>query len=225
MRLSDVMEDYLKAIFHLQHKSDDRIRTTDIAAELDVTPPTVTSMLDKLEERNLIDRKKYYGVRLTESGETVALEVIRHHRLLETFLTERLDYDWSEVHEEADRLEHHISEDFVERIEAALGHPEIDPHGDPIPGVDLETPTARDTRAISEFAEEDVIIVERISDRDSTVLEYLADRGIAPGSVLTIVEVAPFGMITVRTHDTDETVALPENVARHVRVASSIEAV
>ncbi|WP_418282138.1 metal-dependent transcriptional regulator [Halorubrum sp. DTA98] len=218
MRLSDSMEDYLKAIYHLQYGSDERVRTVDIASELDVTSPTVTSMLDKLEERGLIDREKYHGVRLTDKGETVALEVIRHHRLLETFLTEHLDYNWSEVHEEADRLEHHISENFVDRIAAILNHPEIDPHGDPIPNVDLEAPVTGDATAVSECDEGDVVVVERVSDRDPEVLEYLADRGIEPGSKLTIVEVAPFGMITARSSESDDPVSLPERIARDVHV-------
>ena len=223
MRLSDSMEDYLKAIYHLQYGSDERVRTADIAEELGVTSPTVTSMLDKLAERGLIDRKKYHGVRLTEKGETVALEVVRHHRLLETFLTEQLDYSWSEVHEEADRLEHHISEEFVERIATVLNHPEIDPHGDPIPNVDLEAPVERDADANSEREEGDVVVVERVSDRDPEVLEYLSDRGLEPGSKLTILEVAPFGMITARAHDGEESVSLPERIAREVHVADCVE--
>ena len=223
MRLSDSMEDYLKAIYHLQYDSDERVRTADIAEELGVTSPTVTSMLDKLAERELIDRKKYHGVRLTEKGERVALEVVRHHRLLETFLTEQLDYSWADVHEEADRLEHHISEEFVERIATVLNHPEIDPHGDPIPNVDLEAPAERDADAISECEAGDVVVVERVSDRDAEVLEYLSDRGLEPGSKLTILEVAPFGMITVRSHDGEESVSLPERIARDVHVADCAE--
>lgn len=218
MRLSDVMEDYLKAIYHLQEGRDDRIRTTDIAEELDVTSPSVTSMLDKLEEEGLIDREKYHGVRLTEKGETVALEVIRHHRLLETFLTEHLDYSWSEVHEEADRLEHHISEEFIERVAATLGHPEIDPHGDPIPSVDLEAPDDREVTSISEHDVDDVVVVERVSDRDPEVLEYLADHGVEPGTEVTIDEIAPFGMITITPHSTGVSISLPTDVARYVWV-------
>ncbi len=224
MRLSDSMEDYLKGIYHLQYGSDDRVRTAEIAEELDVTPPTVTSMLDKLEDRGLVDREKYKGVRLTEKGETVALEVIRHHRLLETFLTEHLDYDWAEVHEEADRLEHHISEEFVDRIATVLNHPEIDPHGDPIPGVDLEAPATSDADAVSSCEAGDVVVVERVSDRDPEVLEYLAERGIEPGSELEIVEVAPFGMITARTAGSDAPVSLPERIARDVHVSEHAEA-
>ncbi|MDY7083195.1 MAG: metal-dependent transcriptional regulator, partial [Halobacteria archaeon] len=141
--LSDVMEDYIKAIYHLQ-REDSPVSTSEIADYLGVKPPTVTSMLDKLEERGFVEREKYKGVELTEDGETVALEVLRHHRLLETFLTEHLNYDWTEVHDEADRLEHHISEEFEKRVAEELDEPTVDPHGDPIPNADLEPPAEGD---------------------------------------------------------------------------------
>ncbi|ARS88429.1 metal-dependent transcriptional regulator [Natrarchaeobaculum aegyptiacum] len=218
MMLSDVMEDYLKAIYQLQRERDDRIKTSEIADELDVTSPTVTSMVEKLEDRELVDREKYRGVTLTEEGETVALEVIRHHRLLEAYLTEHLDYDWSEVHDEADRLEHHISEDFEARVADVLGEPEVDPHGSPIPGADLEPPERTDDDPVSEFAEGDTVVVEEVADHDAEILSYLADHGVEPGVELEIVEVAPFGMVTARPADSEETVSLPETVAHHVRV-------
>jgi len=222
MMLSDVMEDYLKVIYHLQGERDGRIRTSEIAEYLDVTSPTVTSMIDKLEERGLVDREKYKGVELTPEGETVALEVVRHHRLLEAYLTEQLDYDWSEVHEEADRLEHHISEKFERRVVEALDDPEVDPHGDPIPNEQLEPPEATQSRQLTEFGEGDRVVVERISDRDSEVLRYLSERGIDPGVTLRIDEVAPFGMITARPKDRDDEVSLPENVAADVHVHDAI---
>jgi DtxR family Mn-dependent transcriptional regulator len=218
MMLSDVMEDYLKVIYHLQRERDERIRTSEIAAYLDVTAPTVTSMIDKLEERGLVDREKYKGVELTEEGETVALEVVRHHRLLESYLTEHLDYDWSEVHEEADRLEHHISEKFERRVVEALGDPEVDPHGDPIPNEQLEPPEETETNRLTEFGEGDRVVVDRISDRDPEVLRYLSARGIDPGVTLAVDEVAPFGMITARPTNRETEVSLPENVAADVHV-------
>jgi DtxR family transcriptional regulator, Mn-dependent transcriptional regulator len=224
MMLSDVMEDYLKAIYQLQQRTDDRIRTSAIAEELDVTSPTVTSMLEKLEERGLLDREKYRGVTLTDEGETVALEVIRHHRLLESYLTEHLDYDWAEVHEEADRLEHHISEDFEARVAAALDEPTVDPHGSPIPGADLEPPKRPDGHSVTEFEEGDVVVVEEVADHDSEILSYLAENGIEPGVELEILEVAPFGMVTARASERDESVSLPESVAHHVRVTRPVEA-
>ncbi|WP_049889230.1 metal-dependent transcriptional regulator [Natronolimnohabitans innermongolicus] len=223
MMLSDVMEDYLKAIYQLQRETDERIKTSAIAEELEVTSPTVTSMLDKLEERGLVDREKYRGVTLTDEGETVALEVVRHHRLLEAYLTEHLDYDWAEVHEEADRLEHHISEDFEARVADALDQPTVDPHGSPIPSADLERPERPDGKSVTEYEEGDVVTVEEVADRDAEVLTYLADHGVEPGVELEIVEVAPFGMITARSSRRDGTVSLPESIAHHVRVAQPAE--
>ncbi|MCL9813836.1 metal-dependent transcriptional regulator [Natranaeroarchaeum aerophilus] len=214
--LSDVMEDYLKVIYHLEQNREGRIKTSEIAEYLDVTSPTVTSMIDKLEERGLVDREKYKGVVLSEDGERVALEVVRHHRLLEAYLTERLDYDWSEVHEEADRLEHHISEKFEERVVEALGDPEVDPHGDPIPNAELDPPVEGAGDRLTEFDEGDRVIVDRISDQDPAVLQYLSDHSIDPGVELEIDEVAPFGMVTVQV--ADETVSLPERIAAHVEV-------
>ncbi|AFZ71443.1 metal-dependent transcriptional regulator [Natronobacterium gregoryi] len=219
MMLSDVMEDYLKAIYQLQRGTEDRIKTSEIAEELEVTSPTVTSMLDKLEERGLVDREKYRGVTLTDEGETVALEVVRHHRLLEAYLTEHLDYDWSEVHAEADRLEHHISEDFEARVADALGEPEVDPHGSPIPSPELEPPDRPEGEPVSEFEEGETVVVEEVADRDPEILSYLADHGVEPGVELEILEVAPFGMVTARSSGADDPVSLPDHVAHHVRVA------
>lgn len=217
--LSAVMEDYLKGIYQLQHEgSAERVRTSAIAEHLDVTPPTVTSMLSKLEERGLAEREKYKGVSLTTEGERVALEVIRHHRLLEAYLTEHLDFTWSEVHDEADRLEHHISEAFEERVAATLEDPTVDPHGAPIPNADLEPPTEPAGEALAECEEGTVVEVREVSDRDPEVLEYLSEHGVNPGVSLTVEEVAPFGMVTVRV-ESGATTSLPEDVARHVRVA------
>jgi len=214
--LSDVMEDYLKTIYVLQTEGDPPVSTSAIAESLDKTAPTVTSMLEKLDERGLVHREKYEGVELTEEGETVALEVIRHHRLLETFLTEQLDYDWSEVHEEADRLEHHISEEFERRVAEALDEPAIDPHGDPIPGADLEPVEEPDGTRLSELGPGEGAVVARVSDRDESELEYLADAGVTPGTAITVVDIAPFGMVTVRTERGEQ--SLPEDVADSIRV-------
>ncbi|THE63302.1 metal-dependent transcriptional regulator [Salinadaptatus halalkaliphilus] len=223
MMLSDVMEDYLKVIYQLQREHDGRIKTSQIADELEVTSPTVTSMIEKLEDRELVDREKYRGVTLTAEGETVALEVVRHHRLLEAYLTEHLDYDWSEVHAEADRLEHHISEDFEARVADALDQPDVDPHGSPIPGADLEPPERPEGKSVAEFPEGETVIVEEVADHDPDVLSYLADHGVEPGVELEILEVAPFGMVTAQPSGLEEAVSLPESVAYHVRVSRPAE--
>ncbi|MFB6070818.1 MAG: metal-dependent transcriptional regulator [Halanaeroarchaeum sp.] len=214
--LSDVMEDYCKAIYELEQECGPPVRTSTIAEYLDVTSPTVTSMMESLEDRGLVAREKYAGVELTADGERVALEVIRHHRLIEAYLAEHLDYEWSEVHEEADVLEHHISENFEERVAAALDDPSVDPHGDPIPGADLEPLEDDDARPLSEFSPGQTVVVARVRDRDDEELCYLADAGIVPGRVLDITEVAPFGMYTVEHGDGE--VHLPEEIATETRV-------
>ncbi|MFC6835817.1 metal-dependent transcriptional regulator [Halomarina ordinaria] len=231
--LSDVMEDYLKAIYLLQRDAAtgttsgdppseapvraERVSTSAIAERMEVTPPTVTSMLDKLEERSLVEREKYKGVRLTREGETVAIEVIRHHRLIEAYLAEALDYEWTDVHEEADRLEHHISERFEARIAEALGDPTVDPHGDPIPGTDLAPPEDVPGHRLDECEVGDRVVVQRVRHRTDEELRYLAEAGVAPGTELEVAEIAPFGMVTV-TGETGRQ-SLPAEVARQIRVA------
>ncbi|PSP77032.1 DtxR family transcriptional regulator [Halobacteriales archaeon QS_1_68_20] len=219
--LSDVMEDYLKSIYRLQREEGAPVGTSDIAEYMDVTPPTVTSMLEKLEERDLVDREKYKGVELTEQGETVALEVLRHHRLLESYLAEHLDYSRTEVHDEADILEHHISEEFERRVAEVLGDPEVDPHGDPIPSEDLAPPPTEETTPLSDHDEGTRVVVERVSDRDEEELQYLEEAGITPGTELSVLDVAPFGMVTVDTGTGEQ--SLPERVARSVRVRAAEE--
>jgi DtxR family Mn-dependent transcriptional regulator len=216
--LSDVMEDYLKAIYYLERDEGAPIGTSHLAEYLDVTAPTVTSMIDSLEERGLVEREKYKGVELTEDGESVAVEVVRHHRLLEAYLTEHLDYDWSDVHDEADALEHHISEEFERRVADALGDPEVDPHGDPIPGSDLTPPDEGSGTRLDEHEVGERLRVERVSDRDAKELAYLQDAGVVPGTVIEVTDVAPFGMVTVDVGGDEQ--SLPESVARSIRVTA-----
>ncbi len=213
--LSDVMEDYLKAIYELR-EGEQRVSTSEIAEYLGVSPSTVTSMASKLADRGLADYEKYEGVTLTTEGETVALEVLRHHRLIESYLAEHLDYDWSEVHEEADALEHHISEEFERRIADSLDDPDVDPHGDPIPDADLAPLEEGQTSRLDEHSAGDVMIVERVRDRDPEELQYLSQAGITPGTRLTLTDIAPFGMVTV-THANGEQ-SLPAEVAASIRV-------
>ncbi|MBX0323050.1 metal-dependent transcriptional regulator [Halomicroarcula sp. F13] len=222
--LSAKMEDYLKAIYRLEREGEPPVATSTIAETLEVTPPTATSMVEKLEDRDLVEREKYKGVTLTPEGETVALEVIRHHRLLETFLTEELGYDWSEVHEEAEILEHHISEEFERRVAAALDEPAVDPHGDPIPNDELEPIDDHSASALADHGEGARLEVARVRDRDSEELTYLDDAGITPGTKLVVEEVAPIGMVTVRL-DGGETVSLPDHIADAIQVRTPEDAV
>jgi DtxR family Mn-dependent transcriptional regulator len=214
--VSEVMEDYLKAIYVLQHETGSAVRTSTIAEYLDVTAPTVSSMLSSLADRGLVVREKYAGSELTEDGERIALETIRHHRLLECFLAEYLDYDWSEVHAEADVLEHYISESFERRVADALDDPQVDPHGDPIPSDELTKPTQAATKPLSRYGAGDTVVVARVSDRETEELEYLARAGIVPGTTIAISEVAPIGMYVLE-HE-DGTVHLPESIAEATEV-------
>lgn len=220
--LSAVMEDYLKAIYTLEERAGGRVSTSELADHLEVTSPTVTSMVTKLAERGLVEREKYKGVRLTEEGKVVALEVVRHHRLLESFLAEQLDYDWAEVHDEADRLEHHLSERLVGRIADALDDPGVDPHGDPIPDADLELPEDAPTTRLDESAVGDRVVVRRIRHSTDEELRYLADAGIRPGTAVEVTDVAPFGMVTVAHADGEQ--SLPEEIAKLIDVVPATEA-
>ena len=217
--LSAKMEDYLKAIYEIKQREGEPVSTSSIAELLDVTPPTATSMMEKLEERELVEREKYKGVELTTEGETVALEVLRHHRLLETYLAEKLGYDWAEVHDEADTLEHHISEEFEQRVADLLDDPDVDPHGDPIPNYALD-PIRTDAETLADHEEGDTVTVKRVSDSDPEELSYLQDVGITPGTELTVEEVAPIGMVTVGFDD-GGTVSLPDSIAEAIRVSGA----
>ena len=221
--LSAVMEDYLKSIYVLQAESDGRVKTSAIASYLDVKQPTVTSMLKKLAEKDLANHEAYKGVELTPTGKSVALEVIRHHRLLETYLTEELGYDWSEVHDEADQLEHHVSETFIDRIATQLDEPQVDPHGDPIPTTDSDTVEDPPGSVLTDFDENEAIIIQQVRTQDAEVLRYLDKQGIRPGTALTIEEVTPIGMITVRSDSSETAISLPNDVARYIRARPSDE--
>jgi DtxR family Mn-dependent transcriptional regulator len=179
-------------------------------------------MLKKLEERGLIDREEYKGVTLTEEGELVALEILRHHRLLESFLTEQLDYDWADVHDEADRLEHYVSEELTDRIAEALGNPPVDPHGDPIPDADLSFPDGSETTRLADADEGDRMTVRRIRHQGDAELRYLADAGVRPEVELTVVDIAPFGMVTVETQAGEQ--SLPKEIAQLIEVAPAAAA-
>ena len=217
--LSAVMEDYIKAIYMIENDTGERVGTSELAEYLDVTSPTVSSMIKKLEERGLINREEYRGVTLTEEGEIVALEILRHHRLLESFLTEHLDYDWADVHEEADRLEHHVSEELTAKIAELLDNPGVDPHGDPIPDADLELPEAEHRSRLADATEGDRVVVRRIRHQGDEELRYLSAAGIEPGVEVEILEIAPFGLVTVRTPDGEQ--SLPEEIARLIETADT----
>ena len=190
-KLSPPIEDYLKAIYMLRER-EGAASTTGIAAVLEVTPASVTGMIKKLAELKLVRHAPYQDVDLTRSGEKVALEMVRHHRLLELFLTQELGYTWDEVHAEADVLEHVISEEFEERMAARLGYPTVDPHGHPIPAKD-GTFTAFKERALLSMRPGESEQITHINDTDSEMLRYAAGLGLKPATHLTLIEVEPFG--------------------------------
>jgi DtxR family Mn-dependent transcriptional regulator len=215
--LSAVMEDYIKAIYMIDKETGERVSTSALAEYLDVTPPTVSAMIKKLEQRGLADREDYKGVRLTADGDLVALEILRHHRLLEAFLTEQLDFDWADVHKEADRLEHHVSDELTSRIADVLGDPGVDPHGDPIPDADLRLPEGEDRTRLDEVSIGDRVNVRRIRHQGDEELRYLSEAGVKPGVVLTVTDIAPFGMLTVETPS--GTQSLPESISRQIEIS------
>jgi DtxR family transcriptional regulator, Mn-dependent transcriptional regulator len=186
------IEDYSKAIFSLEARSDEPVSTNALAERLGITPGSVSAMLKRLGELGLITHVPYRGVRLTVDGQRLALEVIRHHRLIESFLADALGMPWDRVHAEAEVLEHVLSEDLEELIAAKLGHPTVDPHGDPIPTVELEL-DERATHCMEGLEPGDEGLFVRISDSDPAMLRYLADRGISPGDRFAVRERQPFG--------------------------------
>jgi DtxR family transcriptional regulator, Mn-dependent transcriptional regulator len=189
---SAAVEDYAKAIYALQGRGGGAVSTTALAERLGVTAGSASGMMRKLDEQGLVTHVPYRGVQLTARGTRLALEVLRHHRLLELYLAESLGVPWDRVHDEAEVLEHVLSEDLEKLIAAKLGNPTHDPHGDPIPSADL---------VLREEATESLAALEpgatgtfvRVSDSDPEMLRYLAQRGIAPGDALRVEEKQPFG--------------------------------
>jgi DtxR family transcriptional regulator, Mn-dependent transcriptional regulator len=186
------VEDYCKAIFTLQSRAEKPVSTNALAERLSITPGSVSAMLRKLGELGLITHLPYRGVRLTEEGRLVALEIIRHHRLLELFLAEALDMPWDRVHAEAEVLEHVLSEELEELISAKLGHPTLDPHGDPIPSAELEL-SESETESLEDLRVGGSGTFVRVSDADPEMLRYLSERGISPGERFEVLERQPFG--------------------------------
>src|SRR5256884_2884060 len=190
--VSSAVEDYAKAIYALESRGEGAVSTTALAERLSVTAASASSMVKKLSEMGLVEHERYRGVRLTPQGVKVALEVLRHHRLLEVYLAEELGVPWDRVHDEAEVLEHVLSEELEELIATKLGNPKRDPHGDPIPTRELEIEEDH-TLSFDSLEPGGRGTFVRISDSDPQMLRYLADRGISPGAAFEIVEKQPFG--------------------------------
>lgn len=205
MGLSQSVEDYLKAIFVLESEGE-AATTTNIANALNVSSASVTNMLKRLAKANLLKHQSYKGAKLTAAGKKIALEILRHHRLLELYLKEVMGYSWDEVHDEAEKLEHHISEQFEDRIAELLNHPTHDPHGDPIPTKDGVMPEMAQL-SISEAKKDTTYIIGRVKDQDPELLRYLEKIGIIPGVKIEVLEKAPFnGPVKVLLEDKEEVI-------------------
>jgi DtxR family transcriptional regulator, Mn-dependent transcriptional regulator len=191
-RANEGAENYAKAVYELEARGETPVGTKAVAERLGVTPASASGMLKRLADEGLVEYEPYHGARLTPEGERLALEMIRHHRLLELFLAEVLEMPWDRVHAEAEVLEHHISEELEELIAAKLGQPVRDPHGDPIPDRDLEV-SAEDSVPLSDLEPGERGVFARISDSDSAMLRYLAEREIRPGDRLLVRSREPFG--------------------------------
>jgi DtxR family transcriptional regulator, Mn-dependent transcriptional regulator len=220
---SSTTEDYVKAIYQLQSEYG-AASTSGLAERLHITPASVTGMLKKLagDAKPLVHYEPYHGATLTASGEHVALELIRHHRLLELFLQQTLGYGWDQVHAEADRLEHVISEEFENRIAALLGEPTEDPHGHPIPNKRGEV-KALPCRKLSELAAGAQARVASVSDDEPELLRYAAQIGLVPGAHLKVTERMPFdGLLAVKI-ESRPAKALGQHIAESVCVAEDRE--
>src|SRR5271168_475601 len=190
--VSESSDDYLKAILELSGIEDRQVASTDIAVHLKISGASVTKMLQKLSSTSppLVIYEKHHGARLAKAGRKRALEIVRHHRLIETFLHQVLDYPWDEVHDEAERLEHFISERLEARIAAKLNFPDFDPHGHAIPTLEGTLPVGR-SQTLAQTRVNEPVQVASVSDRDPEMLRYLGSYGIKPGVQLTIMEQLP----------------------------------
>lgn len=219
-RPSPAVQDYLKAIFQIAESGEHEgaITTSQVADALSVTTASASNMLKKLDGMGYVTQVKRHGVRLTDSGRQAALEVVRVHRILETYLATHLGVPWDEVHREAEVLEHHVSDALAERMAEALGHPEHDPHGHPIPSPTGVLAPSAALRRLSDLEEGTRAVVAAVDDRDDALLRFLAELGLRPGVALEITGRAPFGgPISMRLGDAS-TVDVPPAAAHAVRV-------
>lgn len=218
LKLSESQEDYLKQIYLLTEKSDELVSTVELANHLNFKPASITNMLKKLSEMNLIEYRPYQGVRLLESGKMIALEILRHHRLLELYLSETLGFGWEEVHEEAEKLEHVISERLEARIAEKLGHPTHDPHGDPIPSVDLKLPEGPPIRPVTTVSENESGHISRVTTQDTDTLNMLSRLGLTLNTEIKIIAQEKSG---VRVTVENDRFLLPVELASKIWISDS----
>ena len=212
--LTVAVQDYLKGIYALE-SAGERVTTSALAGRMGVSAPSATAMAKRLAELGLVERAPYRGVVLTDEGRRGALEVLRHHRLLERYLVDRLGLSLDQVHAEAELLEHALSEELEAKIDAELGFPTHDPHGDPIPDRELRVSIGRD-RTLADLEPGERATVSRVPDGDPELLRYLTELGLVPGSVVELVSLAPFaGPVTLRTESGEHAISrdLAERIA------------
>jgi DtxR family Mn-dependent transcriptional regulator len=215
-KLSESQEDYLKKIYVLSEVMP-QVSTQSLADHLKVKPASVTGMLKKLSELALVEYERYKGVQLTLAGERIALEILRHHRLIEMYLSEVLGYSWDEIHDEAERLEHHISEKFEAKIAEKLGHPTHDPHGDPIPLADLTFPDQPITMALSQLPAGSQAVIKRVRTQDSDTLTLLSKLGLTLEKQLSVISRDAKG---VRIVLDGERMLVPADIAHKIYVGA-----
>src|SRR5918998_1610482 len=212
---SSSVGDYLKAIWEISRSGG--ASTKEVANRLSVSSASVTNMFGRLQEMGLVKYERYRGASLTGAGLVEALRLVRRHRLIETFLTEHLGYSWQDVHKEAERLEHAVSDEFTERLAELLGHPRRDPHGGPIPAAD-GTLAPEKSNPLSEAEVGERVRIVKVSDESTSVLNHLGERGLVPGRLLSVKEVRTLdGVVTVEDERGDEH-PLGESLAREIFV-------
>ena len=191
VELSDAIQDYLKELYKL-NAAGERATTTALARRLEISPPSVTSMIKKLAELGLVEHLPYRGATLTPAGERTALEVVRHHRLIEQYLAQTLGLPLDALHAEADRLEHALSEELEAHIDRTLGYPTHDPHGDPIPDANLRIAEG-EVRPLATLESGDEATIRRVPDEDRDLLRYLTELDLTPGRRVRVTGIEPFG--------------------------------
>ena len=198
MSFSTTEENYIKAIFHLSEDGDENISTNDIARSVNAKAASVTDMMKKLKEKNLISYEKYQGVRLTQEGEKIAKSIIRKHRLWEVFLVEKLGYSWDKIHDIAEQLEHIHSEEMIDKLDKFLGYPKFDPHGDPIPDASLNIKSQKQT-LLTEMDKGGQGKVVGVKDSSAKFLQYLDTVNIRLGSAIEVIDIIEFdGSVVIR---------------------------
>jgi DtxR family transcriptional regulator, Mn-dependent transcriptional regulator len=214
---SSSVGDYLKAVWECVVDTGGAASTKGVADRLSVSPASVSNMFARLQEMGLVEYERYRGATLTERGRKEALRLVRRHRLIETFLSEHLGYDWQEVHDEAERLEHAVSDGFTGRLAELLGHPDHDPHGDPIPSAE-GTLEVDDSFTLSQAVAGQRLRISKVRDEDAAMLDYLGDRNLVPGRWLSVREVRTLDGVVIVEDEEAEVHALGEPLARSIFV-------